>query len=40
MPFTPAMGHILIVDDDPNICELLQVNLQSEGYAVDVKTVA
>ena len=40
MPFTPAMGNILIVDDDPNICELLQVNLWSEGYAVDVRPVA
>lgn len=40
MPFTPAMGNILIVDDDPNICELLQVNLRSEGYAVDVRPVA
>jgi len=34
------MGHILIVDDDPNICELLQVNLRSEGYSVDVMSLA
>ena len=33
---TPSMGHILIVDDDTNITELLQVNLRSEGYTVDV----
>lgn len=35
MSFTPALGHILIVDDDPNITELLQVNLRSEGYTVE-----
>lgn len=40
MDSTPALGHILIVDDDQNICELLQVNLQSEGYAVHVSPVA
>lgn len=40
MSFTPALGHILIVDDDPNICELLQVNLRSEGYTVDTESVA
>lgn len=40
MSFTPALGHILIVDDDPNICELLQVNLRSEGYSVDIQPVA
>lgn len=26
---------ILIVDDDPGICEILEFNLKSEGYAVD-----
>lgn len=40
MNFTPALGHILIVDDDTNITELLQVNLRSEGYTVDVVPVA
>ncbi|MDE5661878.1 MAG: response regulator transcription factor [Muribaculaceae bacterium] len=30
------MGHILIVDDDNNITELLGVNLRSEGYSVDI----
>lgn len=34
------MGQILIVDDDSNICKLLQVNLWSEGYTVDVEEVA
>ncbi len=27
---------ILIVDDEESICEILQLNLQSEGYSVDV----
>lgn len=31
-----SLGHILIVDDDPNITELLSVNLRSEGYSVDI----
>ncbi len=32
------MNHykILIVDDEESICEILQLNLLSEGYAVDV----
>lgn len=34
------MGQILIVDDNSNICKLLQVNLRSEGYTVDVEEVA
>lgn len=34
------MGHILIVDDDTNITELLSVNLRSEGYTVDVVDTA
>ncbi|MFI3264809.1 MAG: response regulator transcription factor [Rikenellaceae bacterium] len=28
--------RILIVDDEESICEILQLNLQSEGYTVDV----
>ncbi len=36
MVSTPSLGHILIVDDDSNITSLLQVNLLSEGYSVDV----
>ncbi len=28
--------RILIVDDEESICEILQLNLQSEGYSVDV----
>lgn len=40
MTSTPALGHILIVDDDPDICELLQINLQSEGYVVHIQKTA
>jgi DNA-binding response OmpR family regulator len=28
------MGHVLVVDDDPNICELLDIVLSEEGYEV------
>lgn len=27
------MNHILIVDDEPDLCDILQFNLQSEGFA-------
>ena len=27
--------HILVVDDEEDICEILKFNLESEGYAVD-----
>lgn len=40
MQSSPNLGHILIVDDDPNITELLSVNLKSEGYSVEVATTA
>ncbi len=30
-----SLGHILIVDDDENIAELMTVNLRSEGFVVD-----
>lgn len=36
----PSLGHILIVDDDTNITELLSVNLKSEGYSVAVEPAA
>jgi len=29
------MVHILIVDDEEDICEILKFNLESEGYSVD-----
>lgn len=29
-------GNILIVDDDKSICEILEFNLKSEGYDVDL----
>ncbi|MDE5643887.1 MAG: response regulator transcription factor [Muribaculaceae bacterium] len=35
MSNTPALGKILIVDEDSNIADLLCVNLRSEGYQVD-----
>jgi len=28
--------RILVVDDEPDICEILQFNLENEGYEVDV----
>jgi len=28
--------RILVVDDEPDICEILQFNLENEGYIVDV----
>ena len=28
--------RILVVDDEPDICEILQFNLENEGYMVDV----
>ena len=40
MSNTPALGKILIVDDDPNIADLLTINLRSEGYQVDVVSQA
>jgi two-component system, OmpR family, alkaline phosphatase synthesis response regulator PhoP len=32
--------HILIVDDEEDICEILKFNLESEGYTVDAVTSA
>lgn len=29
------MQHLLIVDDEEDICEILRFNLETEGYAVD-----
>jgi DNA-binding response OmpR family regulator len=31
---------LLIVEDEPDLCEILQFNLESEGYAVDVANSA
>ncbi len=28
--------HILVVDDEEDLCEILQFNLESEGFAVDI----
>jgi len=30
-----SLTHILIVDDEEDICEILKFNLESEGYVVD-----
>ncbi len=32
--------RILIVDDEETLCEVLKINLQSEGYEVDIATSA
>ena len=31
-----ASGHILIVDDEETLCEVLKLNLENEGYDVDI----
>src|SRR5580693_2654070 len=31
-----AMAHILIVDDESSICELLEITFRKEGHRVDV----
>ncbi len=28
--------HLLVVDDEPDLCEILQFNLENEGYVVDI----
>jgi len=37
---TNPHGTILIVDDDPNIVDLLKFNLNSEGFGTDIATSA
>ena len=32
--------NLLIVEDEPDLCEILQFNLESEGYSVDVANSA
>lgn len=32
--------HILIVDDEVDICEILKFNLETEGYIVDTANSA
>ena len=32
--------RILVVDDEKDICDILQFNLENEGYVVDVATSA
>ena len=31
-----SIGKILVVDDDKNICELLRLYLEKEGYTVAI----
>ena len=31
-----AAGRILIVDDEETLCEVLNINLENEGYDVDI----
>ena len=31
-----ATGHILIVEDEETLCEVLKLNLENEGYDVDI----
>lgn len=33
-----AEGHILVVEDDPNILRQIEFNLQSHGYGVETAT--
>lgn len=35
MPAIQSLGHIIIIDRDDNIAELLAVNLKSEGYSTE-----
>jgi two-component system, OmpR family, alkaline phosphatase synthesis response regulator PhoP len=35
---TNSSIHILVVDDEEDICEILKFNLESEGYTVDAVT--
>jgi len=34
-PDLTKASHILVVDDEPDLCEILQFNLESEGFNVD-----
>jgi len=33
-----AMAHILVVDDEKSICELLEITFRKEGHRVEVVT--
>ena len=38
MDLSAGLGNILIIDDDKKITDLLLLNLDSEGYNVNVKS--
>ncbi len=40
MESTTKQPHILVVDDEEDLCEILQFNLETEGYAVDTANSA
>ena len=35
-PQVEASGRVLVVDDDPGVCEMVRQALESHGYSVDV----
>src|SRR4030042_3288209 len=37
---TTALPHILVVDDEEDICEIIKFNLESEGFRVDTANSA
>jgi len=39
-PSTSGPPHILVVDDEPDVCELMRHSLESEGYTVSTETTA
>lgn len=40
MAYNSKLGKLLIVDDDPNIADLLSINLGSEGYDITLESRA
>jgi len=40
IPILMEQNRILVVDDEETLCEVLRLNLQNEGYEVDIATSA
>ena len=40
MQIMTTQPHILVVDDEPDLREILQCNLEAAGYAVDTASSA